>query len=272
MGERARGSSSVTVAIISDIHGNLAALNAVLADIERRGADRIACLGDVVSFGPFPAECVDAIACAREIVWIRGNHDRYVGEETFRTEAFRKRWPAGFVEGEEWSYDRLSAAQRSLLAGLPPVTSMDLNGTSIMLFHATRASDEELLWPGATDAELAERLGSGEIRAYGHIHQQFSRRVSGTLYLNPGSVGFPFDGAASAAYALLRATAGATSVELVRVEYDAGETISELERRSVPWRGPITAALRQSRSFFSDEVRTATDPRDYEIGPDSKDR
>jgi len=255
----------MTMAVISDIHGNLDALTAVLADIARKDVERVVCLGDVVSFGPSPGECVDAIASIPEVAWVRGNHDRYIGERSFLSKAFVDRWPAGFVENEQWTHSQLSSSQLTTLATLPPSAVMNAGSVEFHFFHATETSDEDFLWGDSTAEEFEGKIGRGGIRVYGHIHHQYARTIPGTVYLNPGSVGFPFDGDPSTAYALIRVADESVSVELVRIQYTVSNTIANLERNEVPWIGPIRSALEKSLSFFSPEVKAANDSRQYEV-------
>jgi len=245
---------SLRIAIISDVHGNLEALRRVLQDVASRGTDATVCLGDVVSFGPCPRECLETIAALPKAAWVRGNHDRYVGEEVFRTEGFVRKWPAGFVQNERWTHSRLDSKHLATLASWSPSHMRQVASTSLFFAHASSDSDEYLLWPNAPDTDFERALGVGGIRAYGHVHHQFCKWTRATAYLNPGSVGFPFDGDSRAAYALVTVASEVLSVDLVRVDYDVQATVAALRKERVPWLAHIRAALEQSVSFFSPQL------------------
>jgi putative phosphoesterase len=241
-------------AVIADIHGNLPALRAVLEDIRARGIDRVVSLGDIVSFGPHPAACVEEIAELSGAVCLRGNHDRTIASGSLADAAFREAWPAGFVANEEWTRSRLDAHHLRVLQGWPTTAVLRYPAVELTVCHATLASDEYLLWPTAPEEELVAVMGTGGVRGCGHVHIQYTRRAADTLYFNPGSVGFPFDGDWRAAYAVV--TAGASPrVEAVRVEYPRDQTLRDLEALAVPWLGPIRSSLQQALSFFSPELR-----------------
>lgn len=243
------------IAILSDIHGNEAALKAVLADARKRSADRIACLGDVVSFGPFPGQCLDALFNTGKTVCVRGNHDRYVSDEIFRTDAFSQRWSTGFVNNEAWTYSQLTLSHLEVLRSLPPQITFTGDGCNVTLVHATLASDDVYLPPDAPDAEFATALGETGVRGCGHTHLPFVRRVRETLYINPGSVGMPFDYDNRAAYAMLDVVDGEAKAETIRVGYNMETTLKGLAKFDVPWRKHFEAALKHSMSFFDPRMK-----------------
>ena len=194
--------------LLYDIHGNLPALEAVLADAEERGAERFVLGGDYALFGAWPAETV---ARLRELPaqWIRGNVDRWTAapEGPDVPDAVR-----GAIER---CRELLDADVVTELGALP--AELVLDGTRYC--HASPLSDLRSF--AADDPEEDEELlaGVSERRiVFGHTHVQFSRRAEGGAELvNPGSVGIPCDGDHRAAYALV-APDGA--IELRRVAYD----------------------------------------------------
>jgi predicted phosphodiesterase len=194
-------------ALLYDIHGNLPALDAVLADARAAGANQFVLGGDYALFGAFPREAVDRL---REVdaVWIRGNTDRWLedgGSDMPRSDLTERSLAAcgealGDVVGE--------------LAGLAPTAEVD----GVLFCHASPRSDMRSFAPvpHETDAALLADGDPGVI-VFGHTHLQFERRSGHHLLVNPGSVGLPFDGDRRAAYALWQ---GDEDFELRRVSYD----------------------------------------------------
>lgn len=216
------------VALISDIHANEIALDAVLEDSERAGVDRVVCLGDVATLGPRPHSVLERL---RQLgcPCIMGNHDAFMLDphliHTY-TEA------QIVVEAVDWCRARLDPAELDFIRGFLPGLEVDLgDGATLRLYHGTpRSFMEDLLV--TTPAEELERMldgATGTVLAGGHTHVQMLRQYRGTLIVNPGSVGLPFKEFVSgrapvvmahAEYAIVSAEGGAVSVELRRVMPD----------------------------------------------------
>ena len=228
------------IAIISDIHGNLLALQAVLADIARQGVDQTVNLGDILS-GPLqPAETADLLM-AQNFPTIRGNHERQLLALLAQPAV-----PIDPATSDGYAASQVTPAQVAWLKALP--VSLELN-SDIWLYHGTPQSDLqywlETVVPGfaqgegpgvraATPAEVAERMGSAThpVMLCGHTHVPRLVQCGGVLVVNPGSVGQPgFDddhpyphvvenGAPHARYALLEKTRQGWQVKLCAVPYD----------------------------------------------------
>ena len=196
------------LALLYDVHGNLPALNAVLADARGAGADGFLLGGDYALFGPWPAETIEALREIESATWIRGNVDRWTAmidvpeDEGLRIAIADCRRAVGErVAGE--------------LGALPEQTVLG----RARYCHASPKSDMESFLPDPVEGEEQLLAGAPErLIVFGHTHLQFRRRrEDGVELLNPGSVGMPLDGDLRAAYALL---GGDGEVELRRVEYD----------------------------------------------------
>ncbi len=190
-----------SVAVLSDIHGVLPALEAVLAEPDVRSADRIVLTGDLAA-GPQPAETLDLlIHLGERAVWIRGNADRELVE---------------FARGERtempddvsaWAATQLRPGLVKLLAALPLTATITVSGLGQVLFcHATPADDEEVVVVDSRLARWAEIFAGLPAQVTtivcGHTHMPFTRLAHGRLVVNPGSVGMPY-GRAGAHWALL---------------------------------------------------------------------
>jgi len=205
--------------LFSDVHANLEALQAVIA--AAGPVDRCLFLGDVVDYGPSPAEC---FRLWRELAWaaVKGNHDAAVAE------GFDCGWYGG-ISGDirRFQAQQLDQPALAFLAGLPETCSLQIAGARFFLVHARpRQPLEGYLLPSLAEDELAAELAGVEADfvLLGHAHHQYWRQLGGMTVINPGSVGQPRDGDPRAAYALWEDGA----VSLHRVEYDLAGTCRRL--------------------------------------------
>jgi putative phosphoesterase len=201
------------VAALYDVHGNLAALEAVLAEVD---ADLILVGGDFVA-GPWPAETFERL---RELGdrarFIRGNADREVVEPSKPGRVGGP--PPGVME---FVRDRLTEEQLAFLAELPLIEALDVDGLGRVLFcHATPRNDEEILTKISSDELWLDALNSVEadLVVCGHTHVQFDRRVGDIRLINSGSVGMPYEHEPGAYWTLI-----GSEVEFRRTEYEPGD-------------------------------------------------
>jgi putative phosphoesterase len=173
------------VAALCDVHGNLPALEAVLAEVASLEVDRIVCGGDVVA-GPFPRDCLERLRAA-DAVFVRGNADRE-----------SPRAPEGTWE---WIVGQLDPASLEFLAGLPLTVSLD----GVLYCHGSPRDDDEILTRVSPDERFRAALEGVEERLVvgGHTHVQFERIIDGIRFVNAGSVGIPYEGKRGAFWALL---------------------------------------------------------------------
>ncbi|WP_049985518.1 metallophosphoesterase family protein [Halobellus rufus] len=202
------------VAVISDVHANKVALDAVFDDLAASGADgdapdAIVCAGDVVGYNPWPAECVAAVR-EREIPTVMGNHDRAVSAGT----AFRFNSMA--AAGVEYARGELDDDAIEWLSALPDARTV-LDG-AIKLVHGHPDDPDRYTYPEEFSPSM---LGEEDVLVLGHTHVQGYERFEEGVVLNPGSVGQPRDGDPRAAYAVV--DLDDLSVDERRVEYDVDE-------------------------------------------------
>lgn len=183
------------VAALYDVHGNLPALEAVLAEVDREGADAIVFGGDIAA-GPFPVETLELVR-SLDAECIRGNAD-------WR----RDEWGA-----HQWVRDRLGQEACRWLEGLPD--HVVLNGA--FYCHATPRSDIEIVTPETNDEQFVEMLDGveQELVVAGHTHMQQDRRAGLWRFVNAGSVGRPYEDSPGAYWAIV-----GDDVELRRTDYD----------------------------------------------------
>lgn len=227
------------VALLSDIHGNLVALDAVLADLALRGPfDHIVVAGDLVWSGPWPAEVVDRVQAAGAVV-IQGNTDAFFAR--MPEDAPPGKRQDRFEEHLAWMRERLGESRVRYLADLPfshrisPAPDQDL-----WIVHANPFDMERDLRATLKDAELDALLlvdGSEpdwKALAFGHIHTPYQRLWRNRLLVDVASVGLPMDGDHRAAYAVLTWNGGRWAAEHRRVAYDVPEVIHEMLYGGLP--------------------------------------
>ncbi|MGH7911562.1 MAG: metallophosphoesterase family protein [Candidatus Dormibacteraceae bacterium] len=229
------------IAVVSDVHGNLVALEAVLADLRKQGPDLVLHGGDLATAGPRPAEVVDRV---RALGWpgVRGNTDEVPFGAALESEVRAgapklSRWlDAVFGTLGPWSAERLGVERQAWLRRLP----IRLEERSLRLVHATPASLWRAPMPDASPAELDAAYAElgGEVTVYGHIHRPFVTRLPDRVIANGGSAGLPWDGDARAAYLLV--DDGVPHVQ--RVAYDVVAAADDAREAGFPlaeWLGRV---------------------------------
>jgi predicted phosphodiesterase len=202
----------VRVAALYDIHGMLEPLEAVLRELERERVDAVVIGGDAVS-GPQPAETYALLhSLDLPLHWIRGNGERALGPDG-----------VGAVIGEReevlaFTVSCLSDEERRTLSTLPERLTLDVDGLGPTLFcHASPRNDLDIVTDGTPDERFGLLLDgvTEPVVVAGHTHMQLDRRVDGIRWVNPGSVGMPYEGEVAAFWALL-----GPEVELRRTPFD----------------------------------------------------
>lgn len=233
-------------ALISDIHANLPALDAVLADIDARGAaDAILHAGDLVGYSSFPNEVVARLR-ERGIAGIAGNYDSTVATGYkhcgCRSENARQEELAHLSYA--YTLDACTAETKAFLGALP--FSLDvrplgghLAGPRLVLVHGTPTLNT-VYWTEDRDDDFCRKMAAvvglkaGDAIAFGHTHKPWHRIVDGVHFINTGSVGRPKDGDWRAGYVRLTLGEGEARVEFVRVEYDIAATVAGVRGAGLP--------------------------------------
>jgi predicted phosphodiesterase len=226
-------------ALIADIHANLPALEAVLADIAGRGVDATYHLGDLVGYAPWPNETV-ALLRAEGIAGVAGNYDSTVatGYKHCGCKYENPEQEALSHESYVWTLAHTSALSKAYLAALP--FRIDLRplgghvaGPTVTLVHGTPANNLTYWTADRSDrfcASMAQMAGAraGDVIAFGHTHIPWHREVDGVHFVNAGSVSRPKDGDARAGYVVLEVGDGVTGAEFVRVDYPRSREVWQL--------------------------------------------
>ena len=210
----------MTVAALYDVHGNLPALEAVLAELD---ADVILSGGDLVA-GPLPSACLELLR-EREALFIRGNGDRAVVAGGGDDDAW--------AEQVRWATGQLTDEQLAFVGAWPHPVSLDVEGLGPVLFcHGSPRSDEEIL-TAITPPKRLDPILDGvreQVVVCGHTHVQFDRRVGDRRIVNAGSVGMPYQGEPGiACWAVL-----GPDVELRQTRYDAAAAAEAIRASGYP--------------------------------------
>jgi putative phosphoesterase len=240
------------VALLGDVHGNIAALDAALREIERQRPDVLAITGDHVLNGPHPAEVVQRVRELDEAgaIVVQGNTDIAVADFDYAA-AFP--WldevPQGHRAAAEWAHDRLDASALDYLRRLPAERRIQLDGSMVLVCHGSPGSQTSGLAVDLDPSVTVERVTRTDARviACGHTHVADVRELGRKLICNPGSCGYAFDGDPSACWALLTVDDGDPRAELFRTPYDAQQVSDELSMRGLPGDVYRAATVRTGR-------------------------
>lgn len=233
---------SIRVAVLADVHGNVPALEAVLADIDDLAPDEVLVGGDLVGRGPQGSAVV---ALIRERGWrtIRGNHEEYLL-------AFRDREvPAEWLHLDEWAAARWMAAELSesdvdYIRALP-FSARARRDEGLLLTHGSPKSTSDGLGPWSRDSKLEGLMGGidEDLLVCGHTHRPMVRHSKHGMVVNVGSVGLPFNRDRRAQYAILSRSAGTWTAELRQVEYDVDAILSIYQESGFREAAGVTAEL-----------------------------
>ena len=235
------------VAALYDVHGNLPALEAVLAEVPE---DAVIVSGGDVFSGPMPAETLARLGdLGSRVSFIRGNADRDLGP-------YEERWRARY----EWLMAQLTQKEHALAEAWPPTVTLEVDGLGRTLFcHGTPRSDLEAITVITAEERLREILSEVRERTVvcGHTHHQFDRRIDDTRVVNAGSVGMPYEGRPGAYWALL-----GPDVELRRTEYDLAAAAEAI--RATPYPEPEEKIELLTSPYSAEEAAEVLEQRALE--------
>jgi predicted phosphodiesterase len=217
------------IAVISDVHSNLDALDAVVHSL--RDCDEIICLGDVVGYGPQPNEVIERFRQLRPTTVLMGNHDNAV--VTGDTGDFSPH----AAKAIEWTRRQVNHVSLGYLAALKPSARLERCGAALAVFHGSpRDPLNEYVYPGAPERIYRGFLETvaADIVLLGHTHIPMLYTFNGKLIANPGSVGQPRDGDRRASFATLMLSEGKATFGITRVEYDVSSVANRIIQGGLP--------------------------------------
>ena len=236
------------IAILSDVHSNLPALEAVLDDIAAAGVDARYALGDLVGYAPWPNEVLERLR-AEGFPIVMGNYDDGVGFDrdecgcAYVKERDRAEGDAGFA----WTKAQTSDENKAWLRTLHAQIRFEADGRRYLLVHGSPRKINEYLYEDKPDETFA-RIGAmadAEVIVCGHTHKAYDKTVGGWRFVNVGSAGKPKDGDARGCWALL--DTALNSVEFRRAAYDVERAARAVEASDLP--AEFAAQLREARGY-----------------------
>lgn len=224
------------------------ALDAVLSDVKKQSVDGMVCLGDAIQGGAQPGETLSRLREFR-VPTVMGNSDDWLisGEKS----STREPVSSAQLEVRAWSISKLEQKDLDFIRQFKRIISLPLGDESLVCFHGSPASFDDLIWPTTSEEEFV-RLMSGygnSILCGGHTHLQHLRRFKDSFYFNPGSVGFSFDHSQTveepradswAEYAIVSSDEKCSGVEFRRVPFDAKEWITITAKSGRPYASKVS--------------------------------
>lgn len=225
------------IAIFSDIHGNIHALEATLADLKAQQPDQVFCLGDLVGYAAFPNDVTERIRM-EGFPTIMGNYDDGVGFD--RDEcgcAYKEAIDRDLGQQSlAWTRAHTTDANKAFLRSLVPQIRFEADGKRVLLVHGSPRKLNEYLFedrPLSSFQRLAQS-SEADVIAFGHTHVPYTKEVDGVLFVNVGSVGKPKDGDPRACYAILDLSGGDQRVTFRRVGYDVSAAAAAVRQSELP--------------------------------------
>jgi putative phosphoesterase len=253
--------SYMKLAVLSDVHGNMPALQAVLEHVERWNPDKVIVNGDLVNRGPYSLQALQLVLDRfPNTIFLKGNHENFVlncgtEEEPKSGAVYEMR------RFSHWTYNQLGDEVDRIAKWEESLDLDDLEGGTLHITHGTRLGNRDGITPRTEDDELPEKIGDDrDIFITSHTHWPFIRRFNGTTVVNSGSVGTPFDRDYRSSYAQMSYSQGRWQAKIIRLDYDRPQTELDYEQSGfMDEGGPITKLmlmeLRHARGFIGSWLR-----------------
>ncbi|MGM0471579.1 MAG: metallophosphoesterase family protein [Bacillota bacterium] len=218
------------LAIISDIHSNIYALDKILEDIQKRNVDQIVCAGDLVGYNPFPNQVIERIQ-SEGIETVQGNYDDAIGNSRmacgcdYSTDRERK---IG-LSSLQFTADEITEKNKEFLCSLPHKLELDLGEYSLLLVHGSPRQLNEYLYADSPELQEVTVELEQDILICGHTHLPYHRVINGKHVINSGSVGKPKHGNSNAVYTIVEVKNGQVTTEFIEVAYPVAKVTAEIK-------------------------------------------
>ncbi len=227
---------TMKIAILSDIHGNAVALEQVLEHISCKQIDTVLVLGDLIFRGPEPQKVLDLLRSTSALI-LKGNTDVWITRGIQKDEVPETDYEIMNLE-RQWTLDQITEEDVAYLDSLPTELSLSLSETmSLHAFHATPEDLFEVILPSGSAELFREKIMKNQqaaVYAYAHTHYPMLRYMDGKCIINPGGVGYTFDGYTQSSYAIVEEEKGQLRVSIERVSYDIDQVVGMYEKFCYP--------------------------------------
>lgn len=244
----------IKIAVISDVHANVPALKAVLSDIKKKKAAEIWNLGDNVGYSPFPNEVLASLR-QEKVKGVLGNYDKKVLAFPSVQKKWRKEKAPAKYFSFQWASRCLSKAHKRYLENLPEQRRIKRAGIRFLLVHASPLDIDEVVseqTPLRRFLFLA-KAARADVVLFGHSHFYFDKKIAGTRFINPGSVGRSFDGKQRASYVMLEIDDKKLTLKRCRLSYDIDKNLQKMRKERFP--SILIDSIRLGRSIDELEQR-----------------
>lgn len=219
------------IGVITDVHNNLPALDAVLERLKCERCDKIICCGDIIGIGPYPEETVNRLMDIDGIIAVQGNHESYLSEHIPASMSLSE------AEHHRWEHSRLSEKSRAFLRSLPYISRFKCSGITVTAVHYSINEKNEFInytpYPSGEQLEKMFAFADGNIVCYGHNHRADVQRYNGKIYFNCGSLGCPAPDKNIARAGIIDINKE-IKIKVLNVEYDVGRVIADIGRLNYP--------------------------------------
>lgn len=227
------------IGVISDIHGNIEALQAVLKEFDKINVGKIICCGDVIGIGANPEEAVqELIKREKDLIAVRGNHERYLLDglpETIHDD--KRAMIPDEIEHHKWIHSRLSEESKKFLSTFPISKNIEIESRKIYIIHYPMNGTtfkRHIKKPSIEENEEMFKEIDADIFLYGHTHERSINTRNNKWYINPGSLGCPI-GTNIANAGILDVSPEAIDFKQLKIQYDASKVIKKINKVKFPF-------------------------------------
>ena len=221
--------------LISDIHANLPALDAVLTHAESKKIELIYNLGDSIGYGGFPNQVINSLR-SNNIISIKGNYDRKVLRINHNFDKWSNTKNPIKLLAFKWAYDQLSDDNIEFIRSFPEQRSSRIVNKKILFVHGSPVSRKEPIYENTPNSRLAEliKIADSDIIFCGHTHQNMIKKYNNTVFINPGSIGRQHDGDPRASYAIINISKANIKIDFYRIPYNIEMAVQEIYNNGLP--------------------------------------
>ncbi|MBE6160638.1 MAG: metallophosphoesterase family protein [Firmicutes bacterium] len=243
------------IGIITDIHSNIDALNAVLNEFEKEKVDKIICCGDIVGMSLYPEECVQTLKKLHDkLICVLGNHEKYITDGLPLVVHDDKRsLSEDEINNHNWNHKKLSDDSIKYIKNLKLTDTLDINGKKVFIVHYPMNEDKSykriIKEPIAEEIEELFSYVDADIYLFGHTHKYSVNKKDDKWYINPGSLGCPKNTNA-ALCGILEINNDEIKYKELEIKYDIDNCIKEIEESTMPFKEHIISIFYKAKEYM----------------------